>query len=272
MIRSIALMTALLAVFCCANAKAEQFSVKPDLARAYLLRINGQTLLSHDAEKRLPQASLTKIMTALLILEDYRPDQVVTVSRRAARATGSRLNIKAGERYTVESLLTGALMASGNDACSALAEWRGGTEKKFVVRMNKRAAQLGLKQTRFENACGHHAAKHYSSAQDLATLAETALRNPVFAQIVRREYATVTTSDGARSFHIRNTNALIGRHPDAIGVKSGYTRQAGKCLITLAERNGIRVLLVMLNARDRWWDAHATLDQAFEYAAKNKPD
>jgi len=255
-------------------AWAESLTPMPDLSQAYVLRVyhgtGSKTVWSRQAANRLPPASLTKVMTALLVFENYQPDAVVTVSRRAASATGSRLKIKAGERYTVENLLLGALLASGNDACRALAEWRDGTEAKFVVRMNQRAAELGLKQTRFENACGHDAMGHYSSAEDLATLAEIALRHSVFADMVRRKEAQVKTVDGVRSLHVQNKNELIGRHANVIGVKSGYTSKAGKCLIALAERDGVRVLLVMLNAPNRWWDAHAALNNAFEYADQHK--
>ena len=270
---SAAFCFALLALTACASAWAQPLVPIADLSQAYVLRVyNGtgsKTVWSRQAENRLPPASLTKVMTALLLLENYQPHAVVTVSSRAASATGSRLKIKAGERYTVENLLRGALLASGNDACRALAEWRDGSEAKFVARMNQRVAELGLKQTRFENACGHDAAEHYSSAKDLATLTEIALRQPVFADMVRQKEARIKTVDGTRNLHIKNKNELIGRHANVIGVKSGYTPKAGKCLIALAERDGVRVLLVMLNAPDRWWHAHAVLDRALEHASEN---
>lgn len=235
-----------------------------DVAQAWLVRTNTATVSAYNIDKPLPPASLTKVMTALLVLENYRPGAVVVVSRNAAGATGSRLKIRAGERYTVENLLLGALLASGNDACLALAEWRDGSESKFVARMNQRAAALGLGQTHFANACGHDAPGHYSTAQDLAKLAEEALKNPVFADMVRRQEARFATVDGTRLLHVKNSNALLGRHPRVIGVKSGYTAKAGTCLIALAELDGVRVLLVMLNAKNRWWDAHAMLDRALE--------
>ena len=269
---SAAFCFSVLAITTSTATSAESLAPLPDLSQAYVLRVYrgtpGKTIWSRHAEDRLPPASLTKVMTALLVLENYQANAVVTVSRRAASATGSRLKIKAGERYTVENLLQGTLLASGNDACRALAEWRDGTETKFVARMNQRAAELGLKQTRFENACGHDARGHYSSARDLATLTEIALRHPVFADMVRQKAAQVKTVDGARNFHIKNRNELIGRHANVIGVKSGYTPHAGKCLIALAEQDGVRVLLVMLNAPNRWWDAHAVLDRALEHVAE----
>ncbi len=240
------------------------------IAQAYLARIDGKTVWSHRAAQPLAPASLTKVMTALLILENYEPQKVITVTARAAAATGTRLRIKAGERYTQESLLLAALLMSGNDACRALAEAHSGDVRRFVALMNRRAVELGLVHTHFENPCGHDAPGHYSTVQDLMQLTEIALTNPVFAQIVRRLEARIESVDGTRRFDLRNGNELMGRHPDAIGVKSGYTPKAGKCLIALAERGGVRVLLVLLNAPDRWWGAHAALDRAFEHAAKSR--
>ena len=240
------------------------------IAQAYLARIDGKTVWSRRATERLAPASLTKVMTALLILENYEPRKVITVSPRAAAATGTRLRIKAGERYTQENLLLAALLMSGNDACRALAEAHSGDVRGFVALMNRRAAELGLAHTHFENPCGHDAPGHTSTAQDLMQLTEVALANPVFAQTVRRLEAHIESVDGKRRFDLRNGNELMGRHPNAIGVKSGYTPKAGKCLIALAERDGVRVLLVLLNAPNRWWGAHAALDRAFEHAAKSR--
>lgn len=265
------------AAFCCllgvpvaAAALASPDSPGPlaGMAQAYVARVDGKILWSHRAAQELAPASLTKVMTALLILESYEPEKVISVSARAAAATGTRLSIKAGERYTQENLLLAMLLVSGNDACRALAEAHSGDARRFVALMNRRAAQLGLRRTHFENACGHDAPDHYSTAQDLMQLTEVALTNPVFTAMVRRPEVSFASVDGARSFALRNTNELIGRHPDAIGVKSGYTPKAGKCLIALAERGGVRVLLVLLNVPNRWWDAHAALDRAFDHAAK----
>ncbi len=240
------------------------------IAHAYLARIDGKTVWSRRATVKLAPASLTKVMTALLVLENYEPSKVITVSPGAAAATGTRLRIKAGERYTQASLLLATLLASANDACRALAEAHSGSVRGFVTLMNRRAAELGLAHTRFENPCGHDAPGHYSTAHDLMQLTEVALANPVFAQTVRQLEARIESSDGKRRFDLRNGNELMGRHPDAIGVKSGYTPKAGKCLIALAERGGVRVMLVLLDAPNRWWGAHAALDRAFEHAVKSR--
>lgn len=239
----------------------------PGVARAYLVRVDGATVWEHVAEERVAPASLTKLMTALLVDEAGRPEDIVTIGSRAAAETGSRIGVKVGERFAVKDLLAAAMIASANDACRALAEWRDGSEAVFVQRMNRKAEALGLRDTRFANACGHDAAGHYSSARDLAQLADAAMARPAIADLARRVDLTISTLDGSRSFQLTNRNALIGRYDGAIGVKSGFTAKAGKCVIALAERGGVRVLLVMLGGRDRWWDAHAILNHAFTYAA-----
>jgi D-alanyl-D-alanine carboxypeptidase (penicillin-binding protein 5/6) len=240
----------------------------PQVARAYLVSVDGTDVWEHAASDKVAPASLTKLMTALLVAETARLDEVVAVSAKAANETGSRMGLKGGERLRVKDLLAAAMIASANDACRALAEWRDGSEATFVQRMNRKAAALGLKDTRFANACGHDAAGHYSTARDLAKLSDAAMARPAIAELARQLETTVATVDGARSYKLTNRNALIGRYDGAVGVKSGFTAKAGKCVIAQAERNGVRVLLVMLGGRDRWWDAHAMLNHAFEYAAR----
>ena len=235
----------------------------PDAARAYLVEIDDAPVWSHAAATPLPPASLTKMMTALLVLEAWRPDDVVTANAAVAAATGSRLGLRVGDRMRLTDLLTGAMIASANDACIALAIWRDGTEAKFVARMNARAAALGLRDTHFTNACGHHSPAHVSTANDLAVLAHVVMAQPIYRDLARRIDADIATVDGRRRFHIANRNALIGRYVGAIGVKSGYTPQAGPCIVAWAMRGEHHVLVVMLGARNRWWDAHALLDRAF---------
>ncbi|MFN0317962.1 MAG: D-alanyl-D-alanine carboxypeptidase family protein [Burkholderiales bacterium] len=255
------------AALCAAFSAHPATNVAPGAAAAYLVRVNNDTVWAGAENRRLPPASLTKLMTALLVVENYQPETVVPVSAHAASATGSRLGLKAGQRMRVADLLAAALIASANDACRALAEWSAGSEAAFVKRMNIKAAQLGLTNTHFANACGHDAKGHYSTARDLAHLAEEAMRAAPIAGLVARIDMQLSEAGGHREFRVHNRNALIGRYRGAIGVKSGYTATAGKCVIALAQRGEVRVLLVMLGGKDRWWDAHALLDRAFEYAA-----
>ena len=129
--------------------------------------------------------------------------------------------------------------------------------------MNRRAGELGLTHTHFSNACGFDTPGHRSSARDLAVLARAALRQPTFAELVKTVTRTVRTL-GGRTFELSNGNEIVGRYPGAIGVKTGFTAHAGKCLIALVQRDGVSVLLVVLNAPNRWWDSTAMLDRAFE--------
>lgn len=232
-------------------------------AGAYLVKADGDILWEKDADAHLPPASLTKMMTALLVLEHYDPKAVVTVRSGAVAETGSRLGLRKGERMALESVLAATLIKSANDACHVLADHVAGDETHFVQLMNRRAREWGLRDTHFVNACGHDHAGHYSSARDLAALAERAMRQPVFARLVEKATLEITTYDGRRRFSLDNHNALIGRYAGAVGVKTGFTQHAGKCLVALAQRDGKNVLLVLLNAPNRWWDAVDMLDRAF---------
>lgn len=234
----------------------------PKAAAAYVVERDGKPLWRGNADKRLPPASLAKMMTALLVIEGGSLDETVTVSRTASWETGTRLGLREGDRLTARDLLTAAIVRSANDACRALADARGGSEEKFVATMNARAGRLGLKNTRFANACGHDADGQYSTAADLARLANEVAGKEDYLRAARLERATVRTEAG-REFSFDNTNALIGRYPGAIGLKTGTTPGAGTCLAALAEKDGARVLIVLLRARDRWWGGDALLDRAF---------
>jgi len=260
--------TALLLAFCLgivATAARVEAAGDPfgNVAAAYLVKVDGRELWSRNPDRRLAPGSLTKMMTGLLVLERADPGQVATVSPEASRETGTRLGLAAGDRMLVIDLLAAALLGSANDACHALADYVAGSEKKFVDLMNARAREMGLPRTRFANACGHDAPGMYSTARDLARLAETAMGNPVFAKIAGIVGGGVSTADGGKKYSIENKNELIGRYRGALGVKTGFTGSAGKCLVALAERGEKRVLLVLLNAPDRWWKAEEILDAAF---------
>jgi len=241
----------------------------PLAASSYLLTIDGKTVWAHRPARRLAPASLTKIMTALLVLEREPLDRVVTVSSGAAAESGARIGLRRGDRMTVGNLLAATLIFSANDACRALADHVGGDRERFITLMNARAEKMGLSGTHFSNPCGHDQPRHYSTARDLAILAETALVNRTFRELVSRQQQQIRTVDGKRRFDLRNRNHLLGRYPGTAGVKTGLTPDAGGCLIVLAQREGTRVLLVMLHARNRWHDAAAMLDRAFY--RKGKP-
>jgi D-alanyl-D-alanine carboxypeptidase (penicillin-binding protein 5/6) len=205
-------------------------------------------------------------MTALLLLErGWDPAAWVAVSPRAARATGTRLRLRAGDRITAGEALAATLVGSANDACLALAEHAAGSAEAFVERMNRRAAELGLAATRFANPCGHDAPGHRSSARDMARLARAALALPEFRRMVALPRTEVRTQ-GGRRIEVLTGNALLGRLRGAAGVKSGFTPAAGKCVVALAERDGTEVLVVLLGAPDRWWGVAAMIEFAFDEA------
>jgi D-alanyl-D-alanine carboxypeptidase (penicillin-binding protein 5/6) len=237
----------------------------PQVASAYLVEIDGIVVWEKQAHQRLPIASLTKLMTALLVLEQERLQDIVSISAAATHETGSRLNLKANEHFQVRDLLAAALIHSANDACHALAEHLAGSETAFVKLMNQRAQTLGLHDTHFQNACGHDAPKHDSSARDLAKLAHEALKYPQVIPLTSQAHASIANQAGEK-YRFINKNMMIGKYNGALGLKSGYTAKAGKCLVVYAKRDGHEVLLVMLHGNDRWWDAADILDIAFAHA------
>lgn len=238
----------------------------PQVAASYLVQVNGSLLWEKEANRRLPPASLTKLMTALLTVEHDQPQAIATVSPAAAHESGTRLGLKTGEKFHVEDLLAAALIASANDACHALADYLAGSQTRFVQLMNQRAEKLGMLNTHFANACGHDADNHYSTTHDLAVLANELIKHPPITELTAKTGARITTLDGARSYPFASKNALIGRYPGALGLKSGYTPKAGKCLVAYVKRGTTQVLLVMLHGFDRWWDAADILDIAFGHA------
>ena len=256
--------TLLLAAGCAAGA-ADPFAID---ASAYLVEVNGQPRWQREADTPLPPASLTKLMTALLLLEDGDLDRFITVSAAAARQHGTRIGLRAGERYKAADLLAAALVGSANDACAALAG--SSDQRAFVHRMNRRAAELGLRLTRFRNACGFDAPGHVSTARELAVIAKAALRFPAFARTVALPRVAIRPAGSARVLSAASTNALIGNYAPAAGVKTGYTARAGPCLIALGRQHGAEVLLVMLNARNRWWDAIGMFEHGFDEAQRNE--
>lgn len=212
----------------------------------------GRTLYEFESTKRLSPASLTKIMSALVILEFGQLEDQVTVSRHASRAHKTHLRLRAGQVFRLDDLLKAMLIVSANDACVAAVEHVGGDEEKFVTLMNTKATALGLADTHFSNGCGFDAPDHYSTAEDLAKLSEHALQHPVFKQLVREEREIITPLNGHRSYLLRNTNRLLGRVPGVVGVKTGFTSRAGRCLIAKVSQDGNDLLVVILNSNRRW--------------------
>lgn len=225
-------------------------------AYAVLDADTGAVLDSANADTRLPMASTTKIMTGLLAAEDSNPDRMISVPASCAGIEGSSMYLQADEVLPLRDVLYGLMLCSGNDAAECIASVCGGRDA-FIRRMNRRAEQLGLTNTHFDNPSGLDGETHYTTAAELARLTAYALQNPLFAEVVSTQsYQTET-----RTMH--NHNKLLAMYPDCIGVKTGYTQTAGRCLVSAARRNGHTVVAVTLNDGDDWNDHIAMLDAAF---------
>ena len=211
---------------------------------------SGRLLYAQNPDKRLANASTTKIMTALLTLEQPDQDRYFTVDSDAIQVEGTTMGLQPGDSVTLHQLAAGMLLPSGNDAANAAAVEIAGSEEAFVRLMNQRAAELGLENTQFRNPSGLDAEGHYSSARDLATLAAHALENEDFADIVSKQEIRMAFGNPPYNRSLYTTNKLLERYPYAIGVKTGYTDDAGLCLVTAAEKDGTRLIIVTLNGKD----------------------
>lgn len=224
---------------------------------------SGRMLYAKDPGRRLPPASTVKILTALVVLEHVRLEETITVSPAAAAAEGSSMYLRPGMILTVEDLLYGLLLESGNDAALALAEGVAGSAEGFAELMNERARAAGATDSHFVNPSGLPAAGQYTTARDLALMARAALRNPTFARMVATQRRTVTLT-GGEIRHLLNHNWLLGG--DGIdGVKTGYTNEAGHTYVASASRDGWRLAAVVLRdtKEGKWRDARALLDFGF---------
>lgn len=242
----------------------------PGVAGSSLLILNDRPLWAHFPDKPFPPASLTKLMTALLVMENLRKGKTAIVPTSVAQETGSKIGLAPGEQIGIPELLAAALMSSANDASLTLAIHVAGSEERFVELMNRRAVALGLTGTHFTNACGHDAPGHRSTATDLAVLFRRVYAYPAVAAIMATESMLIKSSDGRKKYLLKSSNAMLGRYPGILGGKTGTTEKAGRCLIVLAGAGSDTALLVLLNARDRWWDAEHLLDAAFRVAATDR--
>lgn len=251
-------LTMLLALLPC-RAEAVQLSA----AAAILMDADsGEILFEKDAGRCMRIASTTKIMTALVVLEHAAPDDVITVTPDHM-AEGSSMYLRAGETVRVEELLYGLLLCSGNDAALALTECAGGLTP-FVALMNEKAAALGMAHTSFANPNGLDADGHYSTARDMAVLAAAAVENPTFRRICSSRSVTI----GQRT--MENHNRLLRQVEGCVGLKTGYTRAAGRTLVSCAERDGCRLVAVTLQDGNDWADHAALYDYGFRLTAPRR--
>lgn len=241
----------------------------PDLAcpAGILETADGTVLWAREADDRRAMASTTKIMTAVVVLEHARLDEVVTVRRSGARVGESGVGLRAGERVSVRDLLEAMLIHSGNDAAAALAEHVSGSAAAFVRLMNEKARQLDLRRTRYTNPHGLDEPGHHTSAEDLAALSRYAMRDAEFRRIVSSVSATMPAPGGGTR-RLETSNLLLGEYDGLVGVKTGWTDEAGYCLVSAARRDGVELYGVVLGARSegsRFRQTVALLDWGFEH-------
>ncbi len=226
----------------------------------------GQILYQRNAHLRLPQASTTKLMTALVAAEQGQLARLISIGSESAEIGGSSMYLEAGEKLTLEQLMYGLLLVSGNDAADAIANSVGGTASSFVGRMNTRAAALGMTDTHYANPHGLPDANHFSSALDMAILGRTALGNTTVARIAGTRSTHLPGNGRTKNVqrNLVNHNKLLGWFPGAWGGKTGYTNSAGRCFVGSARRNGRYVIEAILDSPKLWQDAASLLNYGLD--------
>lgn len=250
-------------LFFLAPAYAKEVSTSAQSA-VVMERDSGRVLYIDNGHQIQEMASTTKIMTCILAIERGNLEDIVTVSKNASGVEGSSIWLSAGEKMKLHDLLYGLMLASGNDAAVAIAEHIGGSVPGFVQMMNVKAQEIGAHNTHFGNPNGLPCEGHYTTAYDLALIAAYAMRNPVFAEIVGTKYKTIPWEGHKYDRVVKNKNKILWQYEGGNGVKTGYTKNAGKCLVAGAERNGMQLVAVVLNDGKMFEDCMKLLDYGFE--------
>lgn len=249
------------------------YAIEPDddigkiTAKAYVLieASTGKIIVGSNEQNKLPIASTTKIMTALITLEQQNIYEDFLVDEKAILVEGTSMGLKPGDKASFFALANGMLLSSGNDGANAAAVKIGGSIDKFAAIMNKRAKELSMNNTNFITPSGLHHDDHYSTAYDMALLARAAINNPDFLAICSKTSAKVTYGNPPYARTLKNHNRLLKEYEGCIGVKTGFTKKAGRCLVSAARRDGVTLICVTLGAADDW-NAHKKL---FNYGFSN---
>lgn len=231
----------------------------------------GRIIYQKEADLRLPPASTTKVVTAILALESGRKlNESLTVSKEATRVPASKLHLRPGQSLTIEELLYSIMLSSANDSSMVLAEGIGGSVSRFADRMTQKAHEIGAKNSHFTNPHGLTAPDHYSTARDMATLFRYAMTNATFREIVQTRFSSVNTTAVVqkkvvpRRIAVRNHNRLLWGYDGALGGKTGYTQAAQRCYVGAVQRNGRTLIVSILGARDLWGDTKRLLEYGFD--------
>jgi D-alanyl-D-alanine carboxypeptidase (penicillin-binding protein 5/6) len=246
--------TLLIAVIPCEATETSSDSPKPPDIRAtaaiLIDAVSGQVLYAKNPDQPRPPASTTKIMTAILLLEHVRPEEIITASKQACRTEGSGLHLQPGEKVLARDMLYAILLRSANDGCVAVAEYIAGSEARFAEMMTAKAREIGATHTTFKNSHGLDCPGHLTTARDLAIIARYASLYPEFNAAVRTKYYTLARSSNSKDVLLRNHAKFLWKFPGADGVKTGYTYPAGRCFVGGATWNGWRLISVVLNSPD----------------------
>lgn len=233
---------------------------------------SGRVLMEKDAHTPRAMASTTKLMTALLAMELCAPDEEITVPKEAVLVEGSSLGLRAGDKITMSDLVTGLLLESGNDAANTIAMVVSGSLPAFAEKMNAKAAELGMKESTFVTPSGLDEGGHAASAYDMALLGAAVLKNPRLAEIVATKTAVISFGDPQRRVTVSNHNKLLSLYPYAVGMKTGFTKKSGRCLVSAAKKDGVTLVVVTLNGGDYWNDHMALYEKGFSMTEAMTPE
>jgi len=255
-----------LASFAPAPARAVPPPISSHAAASSVIDVkSGRIVFQENGDERMRIASLTKVMTAIVAIENAELTEIVKVGPGAYGKEGSSIYLHLGEEMTLHNMLYGLMLRSGNDAATAIAEHVGGSLEGFVFLMNEKARELGMKNSSFKNPHGLDEEGHYSSANDMAVLSAYALRNPTFQEIVKTKVKKAPNPNEEWDYRWTNKNKMLSMYEGADGVKTGYTTLARRTLISSATRGGQQFAVVTLNDGDDWNDHKRLLDYAFQY-------
>ncbi len=265
--RIICVICALCMMFCCAVPCGSAWEVDVS-AKAYVVMdmASRSVILEGNSHMKLPMASTTKIMSALLCLESGDLDSEFTVDSNAIKVEGSSMGLLEGDIVSKRDLCYGMLLPSGNDAAGAAAVKIAGSYEAFADMMNERAADIGMENSHFVTPSGLHHEEHYSTAYDMGLLTAEALRNEDFREICSQESACLDFGNPPYERWLYNSNKLLSMYDGVIGVKTGFTDEAGRCLVSACERNGITLICVTLNDKNDWNDHITLYEEAFARA------
>lgn len=239
---------------------------------AVIMDVNSRRILySKNMDEKLAMASTTKIMTTLVAIESGKLEEIVTVSKKASYTEGSSVYLREGEKHKVHDLLYAIMLRSGNDAAVAVAEHIGGSVAGFAEMMNRKAEEIGASNTKFANPHGLDADGHYTTAHDLALITAYALKNPIFAEIVGSRKKTIEGPPNENWDRVMiNKNKMLWQFDGGDGVKTGFTKKAGRCLVSSATRNGMQLVCVVLNCGPMWEDSSVLLENGFKNYTNEK--